>query len=291
MKAAIDIGSNSVRMLLGEVEQQGERAIVSVYRQYLRTTRLGQTPQGACLDMAAKERTLTALQEFQAILRQVGVHSLPLVAATSAVREAADGAVFAKEIKNRLGWDLQILSGEEEARLSFLGAASVATADVAVIDVGGGSTELICQTPAGLKGQSVPVGAVRLQQGEIKPTDLPDLLSPLRQILPAKQQLPDLVGVGGTITTVAAIKQNVTEYCRQLIMGTVVSKADLQQLQQELQPKTVAERLALYPILKDRADIILSGIEIYLALFMILQKEQIIVSDAGLLDGLLLSEV
>ena len=99
MKAAIDIGSNSIRMLVGNVED----GVVQVEAQYLRTTRLGKTEKGGNLNPEAVERTLAALAEFHEILQVYGLEKNPVVAATSAVREAADGVDFKKKIADRLG--------------------------------------------------------------------------------------------------------------------------------------------------------------------------------------------
>ena len=136
MQAAIDIGSNTVRLLIGEAAA----GRVQVHSQALLTTRLGNTRVGEKLSVEGRQKTIAALQQFAEQLRQAGVSRPPVVAATSAVREASDGADFQQEVRQKLGWQLQILSGVEEAACSFAGAASVLpqganTAQVAVLDV------------------------------------------------------------------------------------------------------------------------------------------------------------
>lgn len=299
MQAAIDIGSNTVRLLIGEVAA----GRVQVHSQALLTTRLGNTKVGERLSVEGRQKTIDALQQFAEQLRQAGVEQPPVVAATSAVREAADGADFQQEVQQKLGWQLQILSGAEEAACSFAGAASVlepkpgpaerlgsgrALEQVAVIDVGGGSTELICQQPGGrILGKSVRVGAVRLFNDEARPEDLPQLLA---QLVPENGlgQVKHFISVGGTITLVAALLENIAEYRREAVSGRAVSRAEIVALRELLAPLSPAARLQRYPMLLGREDIIIAGLTIYLALADLLGAAEFVASDAGLLDGLLL---
>lgn len=284
-RSAVDIGSNSVRLLVGRVE----KGKLLVERQELRTTRLGKTPKGAPLDRDAVAKTLSVLEEFQDILKEMKIMEPPVVAATSAVREAADGDIFARLLAEQLDWRLRILSGADEARYSYIGAAAVAGKDAAVLDVGGGSTELILRKEAEICCQSVPVGAVRLRLGEIHRRQLPFLLRPLTEII-AEQPQTSFVGVGGTITSLAAMKNHLTEYRREWVTGTVITKAELQAYSREADTLAPRELTARYPLLRQRADILGDGIAIYLALMDLLGFSRIMVSDAGILDGLLLEE-
>lgn len=288
MRAAIDIGSNTVRLLIGEVKD----GCVLAAHQQLYTTRLGNTTVGGSLSPVGREKTLAALKNFATVLEEWQVSEKPIVAATSAVREAADGADFAREVKQQLGWDLHILSGEQEAAFSYAGAASVGQAGAVVIDVGGGSTEVICLGEDGeVFGKSVKVGAVRLFSGEVAMADLEQCLLPLADVLP-KAKLGDkrtFVSVGGTITMLAAMLLDLQEYSREAVSGYCMGVAKLQELLAELMPMTPAERLQRYPQLAGREDIIISGLQIYLELSKILGADEFIASDAGLLDGLLLA--
>ena len=286
LKAAVDIGSNSVRLLVGSVE----KGRVQVAEQHLRTTRLGKTAKGGSLNKDAVARTIGALAEFKEILAKFGLQNSPVVAATSAVREAADKAEFAALIEKELGWRLQILDGEEEAALSYLGASSVVSEPAAVIDVGGGSTELIFAKDGKIVGRSVPVGAVRLHLGEVAAEDLAHSLQPLADLYAARQGGLVFVGVGGTITSLAAMKLGLKEYCREKINGVVITAAELAAYYEELQKMTAANILAKYPLLQNREDIICHGIAVYLTLAQLLPMAQIVVSDAGILDGLLLQD-
>lgn len=284
MRAAIDIGSNTVRLLLGEVID----GRVNARHQQLFTTRLGDCRVGGCLSPAGRAKTLAALREFAAVMAAWGVAEPPIVAATSAVREAADGADFQREVREALGWELHILTGEQEAQCSYAGAASVGQGNAVVIDVGGGSTELICKTADGqITGKSVKVGAVRLYRGEVAAAELRGLLQPLTAVLPEDGQR-EFVSVGGTITMLAAMLLNLSEYSREAVSGYRMSVERLRALLAELAPLTPAERLQKYPLLAGREDIIIAGLTIYLQLAELLPAAEFIASDAGLLDGLLL---
>ncbi len=285
MKSAIDIGSNTVRLLVGEVDG-GQ---VQVIRGEVRTTRLATGKQRwEPLAAKAKERTLAALKEFQQILTATYPQAMPpVVVATSALREAADGAQFAQEIERRWGWPVQIVPGEQEAYLSYCGASSVMAGPVMVLDVGGGSSELIWPLKDGrLEGHSVPLGAVRLAEHPLSP---PALAAALDFGVASFPALP-LVGVGGTITTLAALALQLTVYQRQAVHGFFLTKETLLLLQQQIASCPLAARASRWPMLKERSDIILPGLEIVLQVMNMLQVEKICVSDAGLLDGILLNQ-
>ena len=132
------------------------------------------------------------------------------------------------------------------------------------------------------------MGAVRLHGGEVEKEQLPEVLQPLKALYETATEPLAMVGVGGTITSLAAMKKQLTEYSREEINGTVISKDDLETYYQELSSLSNEEILAKYPLLKNREDIICDGIAIYLALADLLGFSQITVSDAGILDGLLL---
>lgn len=288
MRAAIDIGSNTVRLLIGEVESGQVKAL----HQQLFTTRLGDTTVGGRLSPVGREKTIAALQSFAGVLREWGVAEPPIVAATSAVREAADGADFACEVAQKLGWQLKILAGEQEAACSYAGAAACGKAGAVVIDVGGGSTEVICRGADGrVFGKSVKVGAVRLFSGEVAEADLRATLQPLCDVLPENaDEQREFVSVGGTITMLAAMLLDLREYSRDAVSGYRMSVGQLQSLLDELSPLSPAERLARYPMMAGREDIITCGLKIYLELADLLGAQEFVASDAGLLDGLLLGE-
>ncbi len=295
MRAAVDIGSNTVRLLIGTAEN----GRIGVAHQMLVTTRLGDTEVGGRLSVIGRRKTIEAMRIFAAKMAEFGVAEPPVVAATSAVREASDGEDFRAEVQRELGWRLLILSGEQEAACSFSGASSLCEGQAVVIDVGGGSTEMICReydnsgknsdkNSGKIQGKSVRVGAVRLFNGEVAREDLKDRLSDLLSVLPENRNDLTYVSVGGTITLIAALLAGIPEYTREAVHGRMVTLDELRDLYAELSLLTPAERLELYPLMTGREDIIISGIEIYLTLAELTGATEFMASDAGLLDGLLL---
>lgn len=281
-KSAIDIGSNTLRLLIGQVEA----GRVQVCHGEVRTTRLASGNRKEALTPEAKTRTLAALADFSQVLQRWQPVAPPILVATSAMREACDGAAFAKEIEKVTGWPVHILSGETEALCAYRGAATVVEEPAMVLDVGGGSTELIWLQPQGdLQGGSVPLGAVRLQQQPLSPTELRAAMSALWRDAPA--ELP-LVAVGGTITALAAMRQKLTVYRREKIHGLLFKREELLALGREIAACPLAERASRWPMLHEREDVILDGLALIMTVLDGLAKQELTVSDAGILDGVLL---
>jgi len=285
VRGAIDIGSNTVRLLIGE-KVQGR---IEAYYGKVITTRLAVGDRRAPLTREAKNRTLSALLDFKKILQEWEIRESPKVIGTSAMREAEDGAVFGEEIRQETGWEVCILTGEEEAAFSYRGAASVLNLPCTVLDVGGGSTELAWESmPGKVLGKSVPIGAVRLRDLglEWQKRELAAFLTPLWDDVP--RNLP-LVGVGGTITTLAAIALELVEYSRQAVNGYSFSRQELEDLGATIACLPLEKRQQRWPLLEGREDIILEGLSILLQVMDNGKVDRIIASDAGILDGVLLA--
>ena len=283
MLAGIDIGSNSVRMLLGNIEDSRVR----VADDYMAITRLGQTSPGEPLNKVAVSQTLEALQSFKGVIAARHIEEDPFVVATSAVRESADKNEFVKLIKDKFGWDVRVLSDVEEAEYAYRGATSAVKGDCIVIDAGGGSTELIWRDHKGsLKSHSVKVGSVRLLKHTMDDEELEAALRPLLKGLPEGNKT--LVGVGGTVTSLAAVLNGLTTYSRGPVEGYVLRLEPLDRIYCALCNATVQERLTSWPVLKERTDTIVPGTRIYLTLLRMLKADSLIVSNSGLLDGVLL---
>ena len=281
IKAAVDIGSNTVQMLAG-FEEQGQ--IVPVYR-YLATTRLGAGGRPNHLSEGAMAQTVAALTEIQTMLSAKGVQDIRLLA-TSAVRDAENQADFLDLVKRTCGLDIRVLSGMEEAQLSYRGAVSVLDdASALVLDIGGGSTELIREEAAGLLAVSYNIGAVRAQNQGWQRADIVQQFG--RKTLPELGRHP-LVGVGGTITTAAAMRAGVREYSRQAVQGRALSLQWLLQLRDHLAALPVEARCSYSPLLQKRGEIIVEGLTILEVVMALLGTECITASDAGFLDGALL---
>ncbi len=290
--AVLDIGTNSVRLILARVSPDG---VETLFKE-VRVTRLGEGVDTAKrLRPGAIDRTLDTLTDLVALVPP----GVPLtIMATSAVRDACNGGEFAQLVQARTGVPLQILSGDEEAKLSFLGAAySLRTLDlpdpITVVDVGGGSTEIYTGTSQGelLGGGSVSLGAVRLlERCEDRlpaPTET-EILAPLVwHNLGFRPQT--LVAVGGTATSLAAIIQDLKEYSGERVQGFSFSIDELEDCYRRLGRLSLAERRQTPSLQAGREDVIVYGAAILVEVARMLMFSEILVSTGDLLTARLLS--
>ncbi len=280
MFAAIDIGSNTVQMLTARA--QGDN--LCQRRNYLATTGLGAGNQGRLLSSAIAE-TAAIVGEYMDELAVLGVQQVRILA-TSAVRDALNSGELLAAIASAAprAPRLEIINGEQEARLSYLGARVSLQVPAAwpVADVGGSSTELVYDLGDTVKAVSANVGALRAKvngwsRAEIK-----------RRLALSLQRLNDaatLVGVGGTITTAAGLQLGLRAYQREAIEGAVLAYGDLVKLRQELLPLSLPERCARSPLLHKRGHIMEQGLDIWLSLLEILDIQTVKVCGGGILDG------
>lgn len=297
MIATIDVGSNTLRMLIGDCLNSSIRP----HRYYRQITRLG----GGCsdakgLDPESMERALSALQEFKRILDTQQISQLRMVG-TAALRRSKNRQQFVTEVKSRTGFSLNIIDGAEEARLTAAGVLSVVepTPEASlIVDIGGGSTELVCcQAERILLQKSYPLGVVRLceefpdfpeRQQQISAL-LGQFLTELTNKLPAADLRSfQLIGTAGTVTTLAAMQLKMTDYDWRKINNQTLSLAWLEETRANLVPLTVAEREGLPGMEAGRGDLILPGLELLLSLLQGFAKHEIKVADAGLLEGVML---
>jgi len=287
--AVIGIGSNSVRMLLAEIEG-GEMRRLSRDRE---GTRLfaGLDAQKR-LSAEAMDKSVAAVKRMAEAARAAQAERIHLFA-TSATRDASNQAEFARRLLAETRLTLEIASGEEEAALSFYGATD--GGESGVIDIGGGSTEIIVGTGMEVRcAFSCQMGAVRLA-GRLPLRDhgdLPFVQSEAAEIL--REQLrvhPTLClpqswrGTGGTFTTLAAIVRGVHWTERTHMHGTVITRADVESTARMMADMTVEERREIPGLQPNRADIIVHGLCILLACMETLGIPQITVSEYGNLDG------
>lgn len=276
--AAIDIGSNTVQMLLAQIS---DGRFIS-RRNYLATTRLGHGGD-KLLSADAIAETAAIVADFVSQARE----ALRLrIIATSAVRDAQNSAELQSAITALAPQApaMEILSGEAEARLSFLGArVSIdAPPDQPVIDMGGSSTEVIYELGGRLRAVSVDMGAVRAMSHGWDRQEIKERLSGgIRRL----NNAAGAVGVGGTITAAAGVLRGLPEYDRAAIEGMALSYADLDKLLHDLLPLTVPQRCAFSPLLTKRGEIMEQGLYIWLSLMEILQTQTITVCGGGILDG------
>lgn len=290
MYAIMDIGTNSCRLLLAKKLPKGQ---LEILQRELRITRIGEG-MSAIQPFIAREamvRTLAALEEFAGIISQHPVSEVILVA-TQAVRMAENQAELGKEIQEAFGWELQIISGEREAWLSYLGATRDLGADnyPLVIDIGGGSTEFIRKIANGrVQARSIPLGALRLQENPLSAGNLDALLAKALEEFTAESdgyKFP-LVGVGGTCTTLAAVSLGLHPYDPDKVQGSRILLATVQEVYDRLSKMPVAERLKVPGIYPGREDIIIPGLQLLKAILKYFQAAAFTVSDHDLLYGLI----
>lgn len=285
-KAAIDIGTNSCRLLVADVEE----GRYEVIRREINTTRLGQGVNAdGVLNPAAIERTIRCLQEFINIVRELGVEWYRAVA-TSAVREAANRREFTELVYQVCGIAVEVIDGEEEARLSYRGVQGGLSLDVSplVADLGGGSCEFILLAEKVQLAMSLPLGAVRATEARYSSEDIRSVLSPL---LPYRDRLRDypLVLVGGTATTLVAVRLALPEYDSRLVHGQDLSYSEIEAVYQLLCALPLENRRHLPGLQPERADIIPAGALIILEIMQLLNRRRIIISETDILDGIILS--
>jgi len=285
MRAAIDIGSNTVQMLAGEVS--GGNVLPCLH--FLATTRLGEGCQDGLLKEERIKQTVDALCRINEILDDADIHNVCLVG-TSAIRDAANSEILLKAVEDACGWKINILSGKEEARLSYIGATSLLKnkgTSPLVIDIGGGSTEIIWQNESGvLVASSANVGALRATLGS---WDESRIKAELQSQLILPHQSKAIIGVGGTVTTAAALLYGLSKYSREAVHGRQLDRDMLFSLRQKLAVLLPEERCTYSSLLVQRGEIIVQGLDILLAVLDILHSDSLFASDAGILDGVLLA--
>lgn len=295
--AAIDVGTNSVLLTVARIDA-GE---IVVLDQRATVTRLGQgVDQTGHLHPDAEARTLSCLREYRAIMDGYGVVRGRAVG-TSALRDAQGGAQFLAQSGQILGFALEVVSGQTEAELTFNGA--LLGLDVrgraCVFDIGGGSTELIlgdADTGTIESSVSLNVGSVRLTE-RLRLSDPPTAQQVAELRAAIAQQLAQfdlsrargtvLVGVAGTVTTLAAILMQMERYDAERIHGALMTAADLAALTQRILALSVQERLQLSGLTPGRADVIGAGALLCSMIVEQAQASRLVVSDRGVRFGLL----
>lgn len=291
--AGIDCGTNSLRLL---VVDDASGTPVEVCRE-LRMVRLGQGVDATGeFHPDALARVFAAADEYAAIIAELGVERVRF-AATSAARDVANRELFFAGIHERLGVIPEVLSGQEEAELSFRAAVTAvgtAAEPVLVTDVGGGSSELVI----GVSDQvgtavSLDVGAVRLRERYLHddpptPAQLAAASAVVDELLAAVDltTVRSWVGVAGTVTSLAAVHLGLAEYDRSRVHGARLPLAEVRALAQQTTQATVAELMAWGPINPKRCEVIGGGALIIDRIAARLAVSELVVSEADILDGL-----
>jgi len=295
--ACIDIGTNSVLLLIAEQSPRGPVALV----EQATITRLGQgVDRSGQLSEEACERTLACLAKYAGIIAEHGVTQVVAVG-TSAMRDASNGAEFRARAAELLGTEPQVISGDEEAELTFAGALSglELSGPLVVFDVGGGSTEIIVGEAAPASehvthARSLNVGSVRLFERFLA-HDPPTheecdavrkyVASELANYGPIPNQ-KTLVGVAGTVTTLAAIDLKLKTYDEATVHGARLSARRVREIAADLAQLSTAERKRLAGLAPERADVIVAGALLVHEVLLWAQCEELVVSDRGVRWGL-----
>jgi exopolyphosphatase / guanosine-5'-triphosphate,3'-diphosphate pyrophosphatase len=298
--ASVDLGTNSTRVLVGRPTGAG----LEILDRRNTITRLGQgVGASGRLAPEAVERTLDCLRGYRGILDRHGVVRLR-AAATSASRDAANRDEFLDAVEALIGTRPELLSGDEEGRLSFRGATAEldqASGPFLVVDIGGGSTEFIVGTDRVEGVMSVDIGCVRLTEKFLhhdppQPEELSACISltdaylddVVREI-PAAAEARTLVGLAGTVTTVAAVEIGLETYDRDRIHHFHLTHEAAEDVFRTLATESRADRIHNPGLEEARADVIIGGCCVLVALFRHLGFDEMIVSEADILDGLALS--
>ena len=299
--AAIDVGTNSVRLMVAE--PSGDRRFETVER-LMRITRLGQGV-GATGRLApdAVTRTLDVLREFRTVMDDLGVAPGRVrMTATSAARDAANRDDFFGPAAEIVGAGVELLPGDEEGRLAYDGATAdldPAGGPFLVVDIGGGSTEFSVADGS----ISVDIGCVRLTELYLehdppRPEELhacisvtTEHLKDVLRELPAAGEASTVVGLAGTVTTAAAVEQGLAVYDRDRVHGFRLSRDAAEDVFRTLATERRADRISNPGLEEARADVIVGGLCVLVAIYRYLDLDEVLVSEADILDGLIRSQL
>jgi exopolyphosphatase / guanosine-5'-triphosphate,3'-diphosphate pyrophosphatase len=295
--AAIDCGTNSIRLLVADVT--GSR-LTDVDRR-MEIVRLGQgVDRTGRLAPEALDRTMAALRRYADIVLSTGASAVRMVA-TSATRDAENSAEFVRRVKEILGVAPDVLTGDQEARLSFTGATGELTSGppYLVTDIGGGSTEFVLGDQSGPSGAiSVDIGCVRMTERRLHSdppsaaeiaaaiADIDAALDSVASAIPAAGQAGTLVGLAGSVTTVAGIALGLPAYDSGRIHHSVIDLSEVHQVTEALLHQTRAERALIGVMHPGRVDVIGGGALILDRVMTRFGFPQVLVSEHDILDGI-----
>lgn len=297
--AAVDLGTNSARVLIAESRDGGE---FRTLQRRLKVVRLGQDVDrtGRLADTAIA-RTVATVQGYAELWRDAGVTDVR-VTATSAARDAANGDRFAEAIREVAGVTPEVLSGEAEGRLAFAGATADLDPDdapFAVLDIGGGSTEMVVGTRRAERQTSRQLGSVRLTE-RVLTADPPTAseIDTARQVvdeeldamrrLTAPEKARTFVAVAGTATTLAAVHAGLEEYVDGAVHGMRITAADLAALSERLLTLTAGQIAVLGAVQEGREDVLAAGALILAQAVAHFGFPAVRISESDLLDGMVL---
>ena len=298
--AAIDCGTNSIRLLIADVI---DNKLVDVVRTMI-IVRLGEgVDQTREFSQAALTRTFEAVDVYADLINKHKPDVVRFVA-TSASRDVSNRGEFFAGVKDRLGFEPTVISGDEEARLSFLGATAglsdlpdAPTPPYLVIDIGGGSTEFVVGEFSPIAAISTDVGCVRMTERHFHddpPTskqiadataDIDAAISSASAVVPLAE-VKSLIGLAGSVTTIAALALNLTTYDPAKIHGARISADKVHQVTQELLSMTRVQRAEFGPMHEGRVDVIGGGALVLDRIMQVTGLTEVVVSEHDILDGI-----
>ena len=294
--AAIDCGTNSIRLLIADITGGN-------FKEVLRTmeiVRLGQgVDQNKSFHPDAIARTLSAVEKFAQLIASKGVEKIRFCA-TSATRDASNRELFTNGVKKILGVEVEVIPGEQEAALSFIGATkelSQSDGSFLVVDIGGGSTEFVFGSEKVEFAKSVNIGCVRMSERHLNlqpPTmaqiaeaiiDIDLAITQAAKVVPISQA-KSLVAVAGTATTVAAAALKLAEYDRYLIHLSRISAPSVHQVAAMFQSMNKDQITALGYMHPGRVDVITAGALVLSRIMAATGASEFIASESDILDGI-----
>ncbi|MEY2673317.1 MAG: hypothetical protein RLZZ508_1194 [Actinomycetota bacterium] len=299
--AAIDCGTNSIRLLISRIDENGN--LTEITRRMI-IVRLGEgvDATGRFSD-AALARVFAACDEYSELIKTHEVQALRFIA-TSASRDVSNREEFARGVKARLGCDLEVISGETEAELSFAGATFALAKNFPgpylVLDIGGGSTEFVLGSDKPDFAKSVNIGCVRMTERHLNqdpPTetsiaaavqDIEDAISQAAEVVPLEKAVT-VIGLAGSVTTVAAMALGLDKYDRDAIHGSVISAQSIHRTSEKFLAMTREQRAALPYMHPGRVDVIGAGALVLDRIVKRLNVDSIVVSEQDILDGIAIS--
>ena len=297
--AAIDCGTNSIRLLIADIDGNNFREIV----RDMEIVRLGQgVDQTGQFHTDAIARSLAAVDKFAAEIAKRGVEKIRFCA-TSATRDATNRHLFVDGVRERLGIELEVISGDEEAALSFAGAIKdldPSNGPFLVVDIGGGSTEFVFGTATVEAARSVNIGCVRMserhfasdpatpEQIEAARADIQAAIAQAAAVVPITKA-KTLVAVAGTATTVAAAALELPEYDRYAIHLSRISAQQTHDAATMFATKTRQQRISLGYMHPGRVDVIAAGSLVLSEIMKATGATEFVASESDILDGMAFS--
>jgi exopolyphosphatase / guanosine-5'-triphosphate,3'-diphosphate pyrophosphatase len=296
----IDIGTNTILCLIAELKSDGGFDVIDDLAEI---ARLGQgVDRAGRISPEGEERSLQVLRRYLERCRRRNVEDI-IAVGTSALRDARNSAEVQARFKAQLGFEVRVISGEEEAAYSFLAVQKglhLAGQELLVVDIGGGSTEFIRGNAAGVsQAVSINVGTVRLTEqylhsDPVRKEECEKMISVIKK---EQARLPDqwlkdgpgltLVGIAGTFTTLSAVEKKMLRYAHAEVHGSRLTLSEVRRQVALFQSKTIEERKAIPGLEPRRADVMLAGATLIERIMTAFHSERVIVSDQGVRYGLL----